>query len=63
MKNCRQVCACRGIGELKFAKLQGTVVVGLYALGVCFSQLFSYNHVGRTALQAHFFKKSPFGDL
>ena len=30
MKNCRQVCACCDIGELKFAELQGTVVVRLY---------------------------------
>lgn len=30
MKNCRQVCACRDIGELKFAALQGSVVVGVY---------------------------------
>ena len=30
MKNCHQVCACHDIGELKFAGLQGTVVVGVY---------------------------------
>ena len=28
MKNCHHVCACRDIGELKFAGLQGTVVIG-----------------------------------
>lgn len=48
MKNCRQVCACRDIGELKFDGLQGTVVVGVYiifTLHVCFTKLFSYHYV------------------
>ena len=40
MKNCRQVCACRDIGELKFGALQGTVVVGVFNyVHVYFSQL------------------------
>ena len=32
MKNARQVCACRDVGELKFAGLEGTVVIGNYQL-------------------------------
>lgn len=48
MKNCGQVCTCRDIGELKFATLQGTVIVGVYFLvDVYFSQLFQYHYVGR----------------
>ena len=35
MKNCRQICACRDIGELKFAGLEGSVVVGVLDK-VCF---------------------------
>lgn len=48
MKNCRQVCACRDIGELKFAALQGSVVVGVYfSLEFFFSMLFRYHYVDR----------------
>ena len=28
MKNARQVCACKDVGELRFAGMNGTVVVG-----------------------------------
>ena len=28
MKNARQVCMCKHVGELQFDDLQGTVVVG-----------------------------------
>ena len=28
MKNARQVCGCRDVGELKFAGMNGSVVVG-----------------------------------
>lgn len=28
MKNARQVCACRDVGELSFAEMRGNVVVG-----------------------------------
>ena len=28
MKNARQVCACRDVGELKFAGMNGSIVVG-----------------------------------
>lgn len=46
MKNCHQICACRDIGELKFAGLQRFVVVGVsdnvyVSFGVYFTQLFS----------------------
>jgi len=48
IKKCCQVCACCDIGELKFATLQGTVIVGVYFLvDVYFSQLFRYHYVGR----------------
>lgn len=29
MKNARQVCSCRDIGELQYAGMEGTVVVGM----------------------------------
>lgn len=48
IKKCCQVCACCDIGELKFATLLGTVIVGVYFLvDVYFSQLFRYHYVGR----------------
>lgn len=28
MKNARQVCLCKNVGELQFSDLHGTVVVG-----------------------------------
>ena len=28
MKNARQVCSCRDMGELKFAGMDGSVVIG-----------------------------------
>ena len=28
MKNARQVCSCRVVGELKFAGMDGSVVIG-----------------------------------
>ena len=28
MKNARQVCSCRDVGELKFAAMDGSVVIG-----------------------------------
>ena len=30
MNNARQVCGCRDVGELKFAGMNGSVVVGMY---------------------------------
>ena len=32
MKNARQVCGCRDVGELKFAGMNGSVVVGMYII-------------------------------
>ena len=29
MKNARQVCSCKDIGELHYAGMEGTVVVGM----------------------------------
>ena len=31
MKNARQVCSCRDVGEFKFAGMDGSVVIGKYS--------------------------------
>ena len=35
MKNARQVCLCKNVGELQFSDLHGTVVVGKLKACTC----------------------------
>jgi len=35
MKNARQVCSCRDVGELKFAGMDGSVVIGCQNTRYC----------------------------
>ena len=36
MKNARQVCSCHDVGELKFAGMDGSIVVGKWLLNAAF---------------------------
>ena len=36
MKNARQVCSCNDVGELKFAGMDGSIVVGKWLLNAAF---------------------------
>ena len=42
MKNARQVCACKNVGLLHFAGLEGSVVIGIY---VCISYHYNVNNI------------------
>ena len=36
MKNARQVCSCHDVGELKFAGMDGSIIVGNWLLNAAF---------------------------
>ena len=46
MKNALQVCVCRDVGELKFAEMNGSVVVGMSIQVKRSGQKHSNSHFG-----------------